>query len=152
MKIEEFLYHEARLLDTQRLEEWLALFTEDATYWVPLEQGQKDPVATSSILYDDRTLLELRVKQARHPRAHARLPLARTVHQVSNVVFKEIENGEFEVNSTLALIEFRSERQRVWGALVNHRLRRTGESYHIARKRVDLVNSEAELDGIAILF
>jgi 3-phenylpropionate/cinnamic acid dioxygenase small subunit len=152
MKIEEFLYHEARLLDQQRLEEWLALFAEDATYWVPLEQGQKDPVATSSILYDDRTLLELRVKQARHPRAHARLPLARTVHQVSNVVYKEIENGEFETHSTLVLVEFRSEKQRVWGALVNHRLRRTGESYRIAHKRVDLVNSEAELDGIAILF
>ena len=152
MKIEEFLYHEAHLLDTQRLEEWLALFTEDATYWLPLEREQKDPVETSSIVYDDRTLLELRVKQARHPRAHARLPLARTVHQVSNVVYKEIENGEFEVNSTLVLVEFRSEKQRVWGALVNHRLRRTGESYHIARKRVDLVNSEGELDGIAILF
>jgi 3-phenylpropionate/cinnamic acid dioxygenase small subunit len=152
MKIEEFLYHEARLLDTQRLEEWLALFTEDATYWLPLERGQKDPAGTSSIAYDDRTLLELRVKQARHPRAHARLPLARTVHQVSNVVYKEIENGEFETHSTLVLVEFRSEKQRVWGALVNHRLRRTGESYHIARKRVDLVNSEAELDGIAILF
>ena len=152
MNVEEFLYHEAHLLDTQRLEEWLALFTEDATYWLPLEHEQKDPVETSSIVYDDRTLLELRVKQARHPRAHARLPLARTVHQVSNVVSRETEKDEFEVHSTLVLIEFRSERQRVWGALVNHRLRRTGESYHIARKRVDLVNSEGELDGIAILF
>ena len=152
MKVEEFLYHEARLLDTQRLEEWLALFTDDATYWLPLERDQKDPVGTSSIVYDDRTLLELRVKQARHPRAHARLPLARTVHQVSNVVSKEIANGEFEVHSTLVLVEFRAEKQRVWGALVNHRLRRTGESYHIAHKRVDLVNSEGELDGIAILF
>ena len=152
MKIEEFLYHEAHLLDTQRLEEWLALFTEDATYWLPLERDQKDPVETSSIVYDDRTLLELRVKQARHPRAHARLPLARTVHQVSNVASREVENGEFEVHSTLVLVEFRSDKQRVWGALVNHRLRRTGESYHIAHKRVDLVNSEGELDGIAILF
>jgi len=152
MKIEEFLYHEAHLLDTQRLEEWLALFTEDATYWLPLERDQKDPIETSSIVYDDRTLLELRVKQARHPRAHARLPLARTVHQVSNVASREVENGEFEVHSILVLVEFRSEKQRVWGALVNHRLRRTGESYHIARKRVDLVNSEGELDGIAILF
>jgi len=152
MNIEEFLYHEAHLLDTQRLEEWLALFTEDATYWLPLERDQKDPVETSSIVYDDRTLLELRVKQARHPRAHARLPLARTVHQVSNVISKEIEKDEFEVHSTLVLVEFRSEKQRVWGALVEHRLRRTGESFHIARKRVDLVNSEGELDGIAILF
>jgi benzoate/toluate 1,2-dioxygenase beta subunit len=148
MTLEAFLYHEARLLDMQRLEEWLALFTDDATYWVPLEQGQKDPVGTSSIIYDDRTLLELRVKQARHPRAHARLPLARTVHQVSNVVLKD----ELTVHSNLVLIEFRSEKQRVWGALVEHRLRREGDAYRIAHKRVDLVNSEAELDGIAILF
>jgi 3-phenylpropionate/cinnamic acid dioxygenase small subunit len=148
MSVEQFLFHEARLLDEQRLEEWLALFTDDATYWLPLERDQKDPIHTSSILYDDRTLLELRVKQARHPRAHARLPLARTVHQVSNVVMKD----ELTVHSNLVLIEFRSEKQRVWGALVEHRLRREGDSYRIAHKRVDLVNSEAELDGIAILF
>ena len=152
MKVEAFLYHEARLLDAQRLEEWLALFTEDATYWVPLEQGQKDPAGTSSIIYDDRTLLELRVKQARHPRAHSRLPLARTVHQVSNLSFNETKDNEIEVHSTLVLIEYRQEKQRVWGALVEHRLRREGDSYRIARKRVDLVNSEAELDGVAILF
>jgi len=80
--VEQFLFHEARLLDTQQYEAWLELFTDDATYWVPLEAGQKDPHETSSIIHDDKTLLELRIKQARHPRAHARLPLARTVHQV----------------------------------------------------------------------
>jgi len=71
---EQFLYYEARLLDTQQYEEWLALFTPDATYWLPLEERQKDPIETSSIIYDDRTLLELRVKQYRHARAHARQP------------------------------------------------------------------------------
>ena len=151
MSVEQFLYHEARLLDEQRLEEWLALFTADATYWLPLEQGQKNPVETSSIIYDDRTLLELRVNQARHPRAHARLPLARTVHQIGNIMVLE-ESSEIHVSSSLVLVEFRSEKQRVWGALVEHRLRRAGEGYRIAHKRVDLVNSEAELDGIAILF
>jgi hypothetical protein len=40
----------------------------------------------------------------------------------------------------------------VWGALVEHELRRADGGFRIARKRVDLVNSEAELDGIAILF
>ena len=152
MSVEQFLFHEARLLDEQRLEEWLALFTEDATYWLPLEQGQKDPVNTSSIIYDDRTLLELRVKQARHPRAHARLPLARTLHQVGNISIPSESSSEIQVSSSLVLIEFRAEKQRVWGALVEHRLRRAGDGYRIARKRVDLVNSESELDGIAILF
>ena len=151
MKVEEFLYHEARLLDTHQLEAWLALFTDDATYWLPLERGQKDALETSSIIHDDRTLLELRVKQARHPRAHARLPLARTVHQVGNVMVLSEGNGEVRVASTLTLVEFRAERQRVWAALVEHRLRREGDGFRIAHKRVDLVNSEGELDGIAIL-
>jgi benzoate/toluate 1,2-dioxygenase beta subunit len=143
---EQFLYHEAQLLDSQRYEEWLALFTEDATYWVPLERDQKDPQQTSSLIYDDRTLLELRVRQFRHPRAHARAPLPRTVHQVGNVVV----DGDV-VRSTLTVVEFRNDRQRLWGALVEHRLRRDGATYRIARKRVDLVNSEGELEGIAIL-
>lgn len=151
MNAEQFLYHEARLLDTQQLEAWLELFTDDATYWVPLEREQKDPLETSSIIHDDRTLLELRVKQARHPRAHARLPLARTVHQVGNVIAEEA-GDEIKVTSTLQVIEFRNEKQRLHGALVEHRLRKDGAGFKIAHKRIDLVNSEGELDGIAILF
>ena len=151
MSVEQFLYHEARLLDTGQLEAWLELFTEDATYWVPLERDQNNPYETSSIIHDDRTLLALRVKQARHPRAHARLPLARTVHQVSNVLVEDA-GPELQVQSTLQLVEFRNEKQRVYGALVEHRLRKANGSYKIAHKRVDLVNSEGELDGIAILF
>lgn len=50
------------------------------------------------------------------------------------------------------LVEFRAGRQRVWGGLVEHRLRRAGEGLRIARKRIDLVSSEGALDGIAILF
>ncbi|HEY1291359.1 MAG TPA: aromatic-ring-hydroxylating dioxygenase subunit beta [Burkholderiales bacterium] len=152
MTPEQFLFHEARLLDTQRYEEWLELFTDDATYWVPLEQNQTDPFETSSIVHDDRTLLELRVRQARHPRAHARQPLARTVHQVGNVMVFGEQAGEITVGSTLQLIEFRNEKQRLYGALVQHRLRRVNGGFKIARKRVDLVNSEGELDGIAVLF
>jgi 3-phenylpropionate/cinnamic acid dioxygenase small subunit len=152
MSAEQFLFHEARLLDTHQLEAWLSLFTDDATYWVPLERDQKDPLETSSIIHDDRTLLELRVKQARHPRAHARLPLARTVHQVGNVLIADEANNEIKVNSTLQVVEFRNEKQRLHAALVEHRLRKANGTFKIAHKRVDLVNSEGELDGIAILF
>jgi 3-phenylpropionate/cinnamic acid dioxygenase small subunit len=151
MSPEQFLYHEARLLDTHQYEQWLELFTPDATYWLPLEQDQKDPLETSSILHDDRTLLELRVKQYRHARAHARLPLARTVHQVGNIVPLGEAAGELRIASTLTVVEFRNEKQRVYGALVEHRLRKNGDTFAIAHKRVDLVNSEGEIDGIAVL-
>ena len=150
--IERFLYEEAALLDGGRLAEWLALFTDDATYWVPLEPGQSDPLTTASIVYDDRRLLEIRVRQFTHPRAHARIPAPRTVHQVGNVRVLEDDGRELRVGSTLVMVEFRAERQRTWGATVEHRLRRTPEGLRIAAKRVDLVNSDGELDGIVALF
>ena len=151
MTPEQFLFHEARLLDTHRYEEWLELFAPDATYWVPLEAGQKDPLETSSIIHDDRTLLEIRVKQYRHARAHSRLPLARTLHQIGNVTVLKQSASETVVASALTVVEFRNEKQRVHGALVEHHLRPKGDTFQIAHKRVDLVNSEGELDGIAIL-
>jgi 3-phenylpropionate/cinnamic acid dioxygenase small subunit len=151
-EVEQFLYREAWLLDHGRLEEWLGLFTDDATYWIPLQADQTDPLTTSSIVYDDRRLLEVRIRQFQHPRAHARMPAPRTVHQVSNVQVVRAEGDTLRVGSTLVLLEYRHERQRVWGALVEHRLRRTAAGFRIAAKRIDLVNSEAELDGIVCIF
>ena len=151
-EIEAFLFHEAWLLDHGRLAEWLGLFTDDATYWIPLEAGQTDPITSVSIVYDDRALLEVRVRQFLHPRAHARIPAPRTVHQVGNVRVLADEDGQLRVASTLVLIEYRQERQRLWGAQVEHRLRRTAVGLRIAAKRIDLVNSEAELEGIVCLF
>jgi 3-phenylpropionate/cinnamic acid dioxygenase small subunit len=151
-EVEQLLYHEAWLLDRGRLDEWLALFTDDATYWIPWQADQTDPLTTSSIVYDDRRLLEVRVRQFQHPRAHARLPAPRTVHQVGNVQVLEAGASELRVGSTLILVEYRHERQRVWCAVVEHRLRRTSGRLRIAAKRIDLVNSEAELDGIVCLF
>jgi benzoate/toluate 1,2-dioxygenase beta subunit len=151
-EIEQFLFREAWLLDHGRLDEWLALFTDDATYWIPLQASQTQPLTTSSIVYDDRRLLEVRVRQFQHPRAHARVPAPRTVHQIGNVQVLEAGDRDVRAGSTLILVEYRRERQRVWGALVEHRLRRTADGLRIAAKRIDLVNSEAELDGIVCLF
>lgn len=154
------LHLEAWLLDHHRLAEWLALYTPDATYWVPLEAGQPDPLQTSSIIYDDHLLMTIRVQQYADARAHARRPATRTVHQVSNVLLLDAAPGatadgpaaEMRIASALTVVEYRLERQRVWGACVEHRLRRTADGLRIAAKRIDLVNSEAELDGITILF
>ena len=60
---ESFLIHEARILDERRWEDWLALFADDGWYWVPIEEGQKDPKQTVSLMYDDRRLLETRVRR-----------------------------------------------------------------------------------------
>ena len=45
-KIENFLYHEARLMDEHAYADWLALFTGDARYWVPSNDDDADPSPT----------------------------------------------------------------------------------------------------------
>ena len=149
---ELLLYREAWLLDQHRLADWLSLYTGDATYWVPLERGQKEPFETCSLIYDDRTLLEIRVNQFSEPRAHARLPVTQTCHQVGNVMVLQAGEPQIVIASTLVVVEYRRERQRVWGATCEHRLRATPEGLRIAAKRIDLANAEAELEGIAFLF
>ena len=38
-EVEQFLYHEAELLDERRYEEWLTLFTDDVRYWMPMRRN-----------------------------------------------------------------------------------------------------------------
>jgi hypothetical protein len=61
-RCEQFLLQEARLLDDGKFDDWLALFALEAWYWVPSEPNQADPVETVSLIYDDRRLLETRVR------------------------------------------------------------------------------------------
>ena len=72
---------------------------------MPLELNQVDPIETSSIIYDDKALMEIRVGQYAHARAHARSPLARTVHSISNVQIEVENDGKFTVFSNLVVGE-----------------------------------------------
>ena len=46
-QIETFLYREARLMDEHAYDEWLALWTDDALYWVPCNRDDSDPMRQS---------------------------------------------------------------------------------------------------------
>ena len=39
-QFEEFVIHEATLLDKRRFRDWMGLFAEDGTYWVPAVPDQ----------------------------------------------------------------------------------------------------------------
>ena len=78
--ITRFLYREARLLDEKRWDEWYALFTEDAYYWVPLTRDQPDGVNHTSLAYEDRLLLQLRIERLKSPRAFSQQPPTRSLH------------------------------------------------------------------------
>jgi len=150
---EDFLVHEARLLDEAQFDDWLALFTEDANYWVPSEPDQTSPHDTVSLMYDDRRLLETRVRRLASPRIYSQEPRSRTSRIVTNVSLGDPgTNGSSLVRSKFVLIEYRREQQRLFAGTYFHRLVVRDGAIRIAMKRVDLVNCDAPMDGLVIPF
>jgi len=149
---EEFLFAEARALDERRFRDWMALFAEDGTYWVPAAAGQKSPLDQVSLFYDDRELMKTRVERLEHPHIHVQTPPSRTAHVVGNVAIEAADDGtgEYVVGSSVIMVEFRDDRQRLFAGRQTHRLRRFGDSFRIVAKRVDLVNCDAAFDAMAV--
>jgi benzoate/toluate 1,2-dioxygenase beta subunit len=149
---EALLYREARLLDENRLEEWLALFTDDAVYWVPAGGEAPDPARHVSFVYDDRQRLGLRVDRLQGSHAYAQDPPSRICRMVTNVELGDAASGEreVEVHSVLTIVEVRAGKQRVYAARCQYRLR--GEDgLKIARKEVRLVNRDDVFDNLTLL-
>src|ERR1700737_3454982 len=138
-QLADFLAHEARLLDERRFGEWMQLFADDGTYWVPAVPEQQSPFDQASLFYDDRDLMKTRVERLEHPRIHVQTPPSRTAHLVGNVVVEATDTakGEYVVGSTLIMVECRDDAQRVFAGRQQHRLRRHGETFRIVQKRVD---------------
>jgi 3-phenylpropionate/cinnamic acid dioxygenase small subunit len=152
--IEDFLIHEAALLDERRFEELRDLFAEDGHYWVPLRAGQQSPDAECSLFYDDRSIMQTRFERLRHPNIHAQNPPHRTCHIVGNVVVDSLDTvrGEVSVRSNLIMTDYRLRVQRMFSGRVLHRLRHVDSRYRIVLKRVDLINCDDVFELIAVPF
>lgn len=149
---EDFLIQEASLLDERRFRDWMALFAEDGTYWVPAVPDQKSPFDQASLFYDDRELMQTRIERLEHPRIHVQTPPSRTAHIVGNVVAEEADaaKGEYVVGSTFIMVEYRDDAQRLFAGRQRHRLRRHGDTFRIVQKRVDLINCDAAFEAMAV--
>lgn len=151
--IERFLFDEAGMLDERRFDEWLSLFSDNGWYWVPIEADQDNPFDTVSIIYDDRKLLETRVRRLNNTNIHAESPPPRTSRIVGNVVLHNVDqtSGNYDVSSRFQLVEFRGEKQRLFAGSTHHILRPVETGFVIEGKRVNLVNSEGMLEGITTI-
>ena len=150
--LEAFLFEEARLLDERRFRDWMALFADDGTYWVPAVVNQESPFNQVSLFYDDRDLMKTRIDRLEHPRIHVQTPPSRTAHLIGNVIIDSADEaaGEYAVSSTVIMVEYREDHQRVFAGRQIHKLRRTGEGFRIAQKRVNLVNCDSAFDAMAV--
>jgi p-cumate 2,3-dioxygenase beta subunit len=105
--IEDFLYQEAALLDAWRLDDWLALLTDDATYRVPSNDAPNaDPARALFTIADDMHRLRGRVTRLKDPHAHAEFPPSRTRRLISNV--RILERNPLTVEANFIVHRFRA--------------------------------------------
>jgi p-cumate 2,3-dioxygenase beta subunit len=149
-EVEDFLYLEAQLLDEWRLDEWLALLTDDARYRVPSNDApDADPANTLFLIADDIQRLRGRVARLNDPHAHAEFPKSRTRRMVSNVQVSPSPQpspkgeGEFLVTANFTVHRFRrNEQVTQFVGRYRYRLRRIDGALRIALREAILDSHE----------
>lgn len=148
-EVEAFLYREADLLDEGDLQTWRDLFTEDGTYWMPVDRNQDDPLGHISILYEDRMMMAVRAENFGHRLAASMQYPVRASHLLGNIRLLDCsdDGSEITVKSNFqAVLYYRD--QRIFAGICTHKLRRSDDDWKIVQKRVDLINCDAEHKSI----
>src|ERR1051326_424661 len=148
----DFVVREARLLDQQRLEDWLDLFTGHGPYWMPGEWGQTDPKLTTSLMYEDKLLLKIRIDRLKGKTTYSHSPPSRCHHvlQVRQVDQRDDKERRSVTWTPLHYIESRADQQTLYAAWATHHLALVDDALKIRLKRVDLVNCDAALGSIQL--
>ena len=140
--VQDFLFREARMIDERRWEDWLALFTEDAEYWVPQEWGQESPKDHVSLFYETVQLLRMRTDRLERDLAPLEWPKTRTNHHLTNIIVDDDRDAALTAHAYLIFAEHRRDELRWFSARSTWQLQTDGDSFRIVRKRVDLLNAD----------
>ena len=154
-EVEAFLVLEARLADESRYAEWLALMSDDVSYWVPA--GPADPDGREdrmSFVNDNRRRLETRVGQLLTGVHYAQTPPSPMRRVIANLEFLALDEDEVTTAYNFVLHELSIQATgelRTWVGRATHRLRRVEGEWRIAAKTVELVNASQPLPTLAFL-
>jgi len=162
LQAHEFLVREAELLDERRYEEWLALFTDDAQYFMPMRRnvphddlGREFTREGTDVNWFDegKDTLTRRVKQIRTGIHWAEQPPSRICHMVSNIQILAATDAEVSVKSRFLVYRNRVEtetdvlvgkREDVW--------RRVDGGLKIARRKIVLDQNVLLAKNVSIFF
>ncbi len=138
-------------MDEHAYDEWLALWTDEALYWVPCNEDDIDPERHVSIVYENKTRLEDRIARLKSGAAYAQDPKSRLSRVVSNIEIEEGNDGEVIVYSTFNVTALRRRRMDTFAGRTIHRLRPEGDSFKIAYKKVLLINNDEVINNLTFL-
>ena len=150
-----FLYREACLADEARYAEWLALWTDDAVYWVPATTDpDADPDTRLSHIYDNRARLETRIKLLQTGHRYSQEPPYLMRRIISNIEVEEGRDGELIAGSNFILAELSVQAKSEmhwWVGRATHHLRRVDGLLRMSQKKIVLINAAEPLPNLSFL-
>lgn len=157
--VEEFLFYEAQLLDSGKLEEWHDLFTPDSVYWIPSNPEVGDPRREVGLAFDDNRRLADRIFWLRTNLAYCQIPQSRTRHLITNVwPSRSAHDDTIVVRSNFILTEYREGQMRHFSGWYGHVLAVSGSEpsslsdIKIRSKIISLIESDEGHDNLTLLF
>ena len=150
-RIEQFLYFEARLQDVHAYDEWEALWTDDAIYWVPANGEDTDPDTQMSFIYDNRSRIGVRIKQLKTGRRHTQTPRSQLARSITNVELVGQNGNDIEVRANAMIYEENLRGPTLWAARNEYRLRLVDGQLKLARKKIVLVNNNKPIFTLSFL-
>ncbi|MGE4335947.1 MAG: aromatic-ring-hydroxylating dioxygenase subunit beta [Pigmentiphaga sp.] len=149
--VTQFLYREARLQDEHEYEAWEALWTDDGVYWVPANGDDIDPEKAMSIIYDNRSRINLRVRQFYTGKRFSQTPQSRLRRLISNIEVLTDDGDEIQVACNAMVFETKLRGDVLWAARTDYTLRRQDGDLRMAYKKVMLVNNAEALYSMSFL-
>jgi p-cumate 2,3-dioxygenase beta subunit len=138
-EVEDFLFHEAALLDAWRLSEWYGLFTDDATYTVPpTDAPGAEPHDTLFLISDDADRLRSRVEQLEGKSTWSESPPSRTRRMISNVRVLRSEGDRTWVTCNFVVYRFRNDGTSTYVGHCEYQLVRDEKGLRIRDRRAIL--------------
>jgi 3-phenylpropionate/cinnamic acid dioxygenase small subunit len=149
----EFVYHEARLLDEKRFDEWYELLTEDVRYWMPLSRGQPDGELFTSLFYEDKLLLKVRLERLRHPNAFSQQQPSFCQHVLQQPGLESVDpvGNRYVTRTPFLYVEAQLDQQLVLAGVTYHHLTVLEGRLRIRLKKIELLNCDAALPSIQLL-
>lgn len=147
-----FVYREARLVDEKRFEEWYALYTDDGLYWIPLTRGQPDGRLHTSLLYEDRLLLRVRIDRLASPNAFSQAEPSHCQHvlQAPAVESRDPAANLYVTRTPFLYVESQRDHQEVYAGVAWHHLTMVDGQLRLRMKKVELLNCDAALPSIQL--
>lgn len=148
----DFVVNESRLLDAARYDEWNQLFTDDGFYWVPLLPDQEDAIETTSHMYEDKLLRDLRIERMKSPRAFSQQPRSRCHHllQVPAVESFDAAAKVFVTRTEFHYTEAQGDELQFYVGTFFHHLTLQDGGLRMTLKRINLLNCDAALPAIQL--